>query len=443
MKLIEALKNKRSLKWGVAAAIAVAIVFPLIQTNFFQNSFELWFLTLIKNPLNFSLYVIFSLLFGSIVSLQVYNLSKPKLDEKEDILERFKKSVPNQKVIKKSPLQFKKYSENPIIYPNKRNSWESSQTFNPAAVLLNKKIHLLYRAIGQDGISRLGYANSKKGLKIDKRHPLPLYEHPFGQKSPMKFNFYSYSSGGSWGGCEDPRLINMREDDRIYMTYTACDNGLRVGLTSMNVRDFLKGKWKWEKPKLISKLGEVHKNWVIFPEKIKGKYAILHSINPKISIAYRDSLDFKEGEYIESKYGGGKTKKGDWDNWIRGVGPPPLKTKEGWLVFYHAMDENDPGKYKVGALLLDLKNPEKIICKAKKPILEPEEHYENIGFKSGVVYASGAIIKKGVLFIYYGGADSHVCVAYNDLQNFLYKLKKGVKPKLKKKILKRKEGKKK
>ena len=155
MRLIEALKNKRSLKWGVVATIAIAIILPLIQTNFFQNSFESWFLTLIKSPLNSSLYVIFSLLFGSMVSLQVYNLSKPKLCEKGDILGGFKKSVAKQKVIKKSPLQFKKYSENPIIYPNKRNSWESYQTFNPAAVLLNEKIHLLYRAIAQDGISRL------------------------------------------------------------------------------------------------------------------------------------------------------------------------------------------------------------------------------------------------------------------------------------------------
>ena len=75
MRLINALKYKKALKWGIVATVAVAIVLPLIQTGFFQNSFESWFLTLIKSPLNSSLYVAFSLLFGALISLQVYNLS--------------------------------------------------------------------------------------------------------------------------------------------------------------------------------------------------------------------------------------------------------------------------------------------------------------------------------------------------------------------------------
>jgi type IV secretory pathway VirB6-like protein len=79
MRLIDALRYKKSLRWGIVATVLVAIVLPLIQTGFFQNSFESWFLTLIKSPLNTSLYVVFSLLFGALISLQVYNLSKPKL----------------------------------------------------------------------------------------------------------------------------------------------------------------------------------------------------------------------------------------------------------------------------------------------------------------------------------------------------------------------------
>ena len=76
MRLIDALKYRRSLKWGIVAAIIVAIVLPVIQTGFFQNSFESWYLTLLKSPLNSSLYVAFSLLFGALISLQVYNLDK-------------------------------------------------------------------------------------------------------------------------------------------------------------------------------------------------------------------------------------------------------------------------------------------------------------------------------------------------------------------------------
>ena len=183
------------------------------------------------------------------------------------------------------------------------------------------------------------------------------------------------------------------------MTYTACDGGLRVGLTSIKTKDFVEGKWKWTPPKLISPPGEVHKNWVIFPEKIKGKYAILHSINPKISIDYLDDLKFENNIPIKSCHGG-KTRRKYWDTWVRGVGPLPIKTKEGWLVLYHAIDKKDPDRYKVGVLLLDLNNPTKVLCRSKEPILEPDKPYENNGSKAGVVYASGAIIKNGELIVY-------------------------------------------
>jgi len=352
-----------------------------------------------------------------------------KTSKKKSVKKVLKKPV-KKKVVKKSPL-FDKYVDNPIISPNTKNGWESWQTFNPGAVSIKDRIHFLYRAVGQDGISRLGYANSKDGLKIIQRYLEPAYEHVLGKDKIPSFNVYSYSSGGSWGGCEDPRIVHIEEDGKVYVTYTACDNGLGVAITHIKVNDFVKGNWNWKTPKVISKPGEIHKNWVIFPEKIKGKYAILHSINPEISIEYVDTLDFKEGEYVESKHGGGKPKKTMWENFIRGVGPPPIKTKDGWLVFYHAMDK-DMGKYKVGAMILDLKNPKKILYRAKKPILEPEEHYENNGFKPGVVYVSGAIVKKGELIIYYGGADSHVCVASTNLNKFLRSLKENKKPKLKK-----------
>jgi len=79
MRIINSLKDKKALKWGIVAAISVAIVLPIIQTGFFQNSFESWFLTLVKSPLNTSLFIIFSLLFGASISLQVYNLSNKRI----------------------------------------------------------------------------------------------------------------------------------------------------------------------------------------------------------------------------------------------------------------------------------------------------------------------------------------------------------------------------
>lgn len=329
-----------------------------------------------------------------------------------------KKRVKSKKSAKRLPplksVKFSKSSENPIISPEEKNGWEAWQTFNSGAILLNDKVHFLYRAIGEDGMSRLGYAISDDGFLMEGRLPFPVYEHI---SRPGPYRYFSYASGGSWGGAEDPRLVRVDDEDVLHMTYTACDDGLRVALSSIGVEDFLAKRWTWKPAKLISKPSEVNKNWVIFPAKINGHYAILTSLNPKISITYVDSLEFPDGETLDSSHGG--SKEGAWENQIRGAGPPPIKTKYGWLLLYHAMDRKDPGKYKLGAMILDAKDPTKVLYCATRPILEPGEHYENNGFKGGVVYSTGAVVKGKKLLVYYGGADSYVCAASVDLDEFL------------------------
>ena len=328
-----------------------------------------------------------------------------------------------------------RHKENPIISPRAENGWEAWQTFNPGVVLLDNKVHFLYRAIGEDGISRFGYAASDDGFYIDERLPYPVYEHRAGQRS--FFNIFSYFSGGGWGGAEDPRLVRVDEEDTLYMTYTACDEGLRMALTSIKVDDFLNKRWKWKLPQLISPPAKIHKNWVIFPEKINGKYAILHSISPEIQIDYLDSLEFAPGQYIRSCYDN-VARKNCWDSWVRGAGAPPIKTKYGWLLFYQAMESHDFSKYKVGAMLLDFNDPTKILHRSEEPVLEPKKSYENEGFKAGVVYVTGAVVKNDMLLVYYGGADSYVCVAYAPFEEFVEALARGDKPKLKSKTVKRK-----
>jgi predicted GH43/DUF377 family glycosyl hydrolase len=96
------------------------------------------------------------------------------------------------------------------------------------------------------------------------------------------------------------------------------------------------------------------------------------------------------------------------------------------------------GRYKVGAMLLDLDEPTKVIYRSKAPILIPEETYENNGYKAGVVYASGAIVKDNNIIVYYGGSDSYVCAASAPLDEFLESLKRGAKPSLKKRKLRAK-----
>ncbi|GAG08208.1 unnamed protein product, partial [marine sediment metagenome] len=271
---------------------------------------------------------------------------------------------------------------------------------------------------GHSGLSVLGYASSRDGIHIDERLTEPAYicSGPSACKMENKnFSSYAYTSGGSWSGCEDPRITKI--DDRIYMTYTAFitwDTPPGIALTSISVKDFLKKHWNWKAPILISPPYEIHKNWVIFPEKINGKFAILHSISPDILIDYFDTLSFNENSCIKSYY---KCfgREGCWDNRIRGIGPPPIKTREGWLALYHAIDKRDPNKYKIGAMILDEQDPSKILYCSNVPLLEPSAPYENEGYKAGVIYCCGALVKEEKLFVYYGGADTVICAAIADL----------------------------
>ena len=340
------------------------------------------------------------------------------------------KVSPKRKKLAKRELLIKP-KDNLIMMPIADHDWEAWQVFNPGVIVLEDRIHFIYRAIGVDGISRFGYASSPDGFLIDERLPYPVYEHP---SLNSGLNYYSFGSGGSFGGAEDARLTRVDNEDNIFMTYTACDEGLRVALTSIKVNDFLKKNWQWEKPVLISPPGEVHKNWVIFPEKINGQYAILHSLRPRVLIAYRDNLNFQKGEYINSFYDGYNEETG-WEIRIRGAGAPPIKTKYGWLVFYHANDKSETNKYKVGAMLLDLMNPETILMRSSRPILEPDEPFQSNGFKPGIVYVSGAVVKNETLFIYYGVADNYICVAWANFDEFLNDLVQQAKPKLKQKVI--------
>jgi predicted GH43/DUF377 family glycosyl hydrolase len=311
-------------------------------------------------------------------------------------------------------------AHNPVISPLIHREWEEQASFNPTAILDDDgRVHLFYRAIGNDGISRIGYATSMDGRNFEGRSPYPVYQplHGYGlpeasiKNDPHCYDIEAHPSGGGWGGAEDPRATRIGK--RVFMTYTAFEGweNMRIGLTSISIDDLRNRRWKWRHPAIISPAKARAKNWVIFPEKINGKYAILHSVAPKVLVAYVDSIDAVPPIKSSADHGGygahDKNREDYWDKTMKGAGAAPMKTDRGWLVLYHAIDEN---KYKVGAMLLDLNDPTKILYRSPVPILSPDAPYENDG-KPGVVYATGAVIKDGNLFIYYGGGDKHVCVA--------------------------------
>lgn len=350
-------------------------------------------------------------------------------------LKFFKQSPSFQKAF--PPYILKKFVENPIIRPLVHHFWESRATFNPAAIYAGDKVHILYRAVGDSDSSVIGYAGSRDGTNIDERLDNPVYvpREPFECSDPSLATFQlAYSSGGGGnGGCEDPKLTEI--EGRIYMTYVAFSGRSYPGvaLTSIKKDDFLAKNFNWEKPVLISHPNEMHKNWLLFPEKINGKYAILHNISPKVSIEYIDELTQLDGaRFIKSwdphNFWGKNHVRHYWDSHVRGPGPPPLKTNLGWLLLYHAMDYRDYNRYKVGAMILDAHNPAQVLYRSRSPVMEPDRPYENDGYKSGVVYAGGAVIKDGELFIYYGGADKYACVAKADLEEFLTEVKRSEVP---------------
>ncbi|HEX7042655.1 MAG TPA: hypothetical protein VF189_05390 [Patescibacteria group bacterium] len=326
----------------------------------------------------------------------------------------------------------KKAHNNPIIAPRPDVPWESRATFNSAAIYEDGKVHFLYRALGDTDLSVLGYATSSDGINIDTRSDLPAYipREPFETPGGHRFDSIAqhFASGGGYGGVEDPRIT--RVEDKVYLTYVAFDGATppRAAMSSIHIDDFLKNDWeKWDQAKLISAPGMVNKSAVVLPRKVNGKYVVMHRVYPNILIDYLDNLEFNE--FLQGHYFIPPRKK-FWDSKKVGAGAPPMETKDGWLLIYQSVGYQDPSRYKIGAMMLDINNPSKVLYRTHTPIIEPDEDYENNGFKAGVVYPCGAVIMKDKLHIYYGGADSYLCAASADLDTFLDEMKHHQDPKL-------------
>lgn len=321
-----------------------------------------------------------------------------------------------------------KHPLNPILSPVPGNEWENEATFNPGAFYEDGKVYLIYRAVGHDYISVLGYAESTDGINFDKRLSEPIFagNHDFDVKSPRATHktIKKYISGGGYGGCEDPRITKI--DNRLYMIYVAF-NGYsepRLALTSILYKNFINHRFLWEKPVLISPPGVIDKSGCVLPEKINGKYVIFHRIYPNILIDYVDNLNFDGKTWLKGEFKI-EPRPTMWDSRKIGTGAPPIKTKYGWLMIYMAVTDHDDSKYKIGAMLLDLNDPTKVLCRSNQPIVEPTEHYENGMAKFGVVYPCGAVIVNDNLLVYYGGSDSVTCVATANLEEFMRELMSG------------------
>jgi len=301
-------------------------------------------------------------------------------------------------------MKLKRFKDNPIISPIATNDWESKVVFNCGAVYLDNKVHILYRARSKDNISRIGYAVSNDGFHIDKRLAKPIYQ---GQDEIEKY------------GCEDPRISPV--GDRLYLSYTAYGEtpgmavgvrqSIQIGITSITKKDFLAQNWhRWEKS-YYPFPGVDNKGAVIFPEKINGEYIMYHRIPPHIWIAYSDDLRNWHDSSIAL------SPMFEWEYYKIGTGAGPIWTPYGWLIIYHAADRKIV--YRLGYAIVALEDPKKVLYRHPEPILEPEKEFETQGDVANVVFTCGAVLIGDTVFVYYGGADTVICVATCPLSYFL------------------------
>lgn len=300
--------------------------------------------------------------------------------------------------------------ENPILEPIAEHPWESRAVFNAAAVDLDGSVHLLYRAMGMDNTSVMGYARLEDGIHVAERLPEPVYV--------PRANFEKKNgtpTGNS--GCEDPRL--MRIDDTLHLCYTAYD-GVRDPFgahAQIGKDDFLARNFAWSDPVPFTPPLISDKDLCLFPERINERYVVIHRLDPNICLDEVDELPPKDpvNRCIELM----GPRRGMWDDRKIGAAGPPLRIPEGWLFIYHGVG-ND-GVYRLGAALLD-ESGKSVIARTVAPILEPVLDWEKIGQIGNVVFSCGAVMRDGTLYLYYGGADTAIGVATISMKTLMEKL---------------------
>jgi predicted GH43/DUF377 family glycosyl hydrolase len=303
---------------------------------------------------------------------------------------------------------FQRYSKNPILNPNKDNSWESKAVFNCSVSYDGNNVHMLYRAIGEYDhyISRIGYASSTDGFQFNRRDNIAICQ-------TEDYEIY---------GMEDPRITQI--DDKIFITYVVLSDYVKNYPKIYSALTVTKDYYEFVKLGIITSNFDNNKDVIFFPEKFNldynlsknGSYLKLHRpsscsvsnsnfhlVKPSIWLSISDSEFILTDSILLLR------PEQDWEELKIGAGPSPIKTKDGWLLIYHGV--NNDKIYRVGAAILDLNDPRKVIARTKNPILEPLEKYERVGDVNNVVFPTGIAVIDKKLLLYYGGADKVCCVA--------------------------------
>lgn len=332
---------------------------------------------------------------------------------------------------------FVKPAENPVIAPSAAATfrsptndstvrWEQYATFNPAAVVKDGRIHVLYRAEDESGemqigghTSRIGLAVSDDGLRFTRRPTPVLYPAPDAQRR------------NEWpGGVEDPRVVET-DDGTYVMTYTQWNREVpRLAVaTSRDLVTWTKhgpafarafdGKYLRTESKSGAILCRLEGDRIV-AAKVNGKYWMYYGV-PDVHVATSDNLI--DWTPLEDENGRAlkvlSARPGWFDSWLVEAGPPALLMERGIVMIYNAGNSATHGDstlparvYTGGQALFDAHNPVKLLDRTDKPFIRPTEPYERTGqYKEGTTFVEGLVRFRGRWYLYYGTADSRVGVA--------------------------------
>lgn len=321
-----------------------------------------------------------------------------------------------------------------VILEKRDLDFEIEGVLNPAVIMENGVIHMLYRAVAKGNHSSIGYCRLSDPLTVAERYDHPIIEPEY---------FYENH------GVEDPRIVNI--DGTYHISYCAYDgiNAFGAVATSKDLKKFEKHgimvpqvegdqfrEWLHFSGNINLKYFRLNmgnnyvwdKNVIFFPRRIFGQLFFLHRIKPGIQMASVDRLKELTSEYWEEYLQNLEDyivldPKFEHELSYIGNGCPPIETEYGWLLIYHGVHDVVSGYcYTACAALLDKENPAKEIGRLPYPLFKPEMDWELKGYVNNVCFPSGAVIQDGRLYIYYGAADERIAVASMNLEELLQEL---------------------
>lgn len=296
-----------------------------------------------------------------------------------------------------------RYSRNPIVHRDAIPC--SNSIFNSAVVPFKDGFAGVFRCDDKRREMRIHSAFSKDAINWN------IDPEPFHLENPAEDEVGPFVYG------YDPRCCKIGED--YIVTWCNCFHGPTIGVAT--TRDF---KVYHQKENAFLPF---NRNGVLFPKKVGGNYAMLsrpsdNGHTPFGDIFYSESPDlcyWGKHRYVMG------TKSG-WQSTKIGAGPNPIETDEGWLLFYHGVLTSCNGfVYSFGACLLDIDKPWKVICRTEPYLLSPQKVYEQVGDVPNVAFPCAALTDAatGRIAIYYGGADTVICLAFcevNEIIDFIH-----------------------